>query len=110
MRPLTGTLASRSTRARGSRTVASFAAALRAALEPQDLDPAVHVEQVDEVAAPGGVPRVRARVRRRVGALDVVVADLPEIARVRRVDDAQALVVPRGSERRSRQLEVVRRA
>ena len=26
------------------------------ALEPQDLDPAVHVEQVDEVAAPGDVP------------------------------------------------------
>ena len=33
--------------------------AVRAALEPQDLDPAVQVEQVDEVAAPRGVPRER---------------------------------------------------
>ena len=82
----------------------------RAARQPQDLDPAAHVEEVDQVAVPGRVPRQRARVRRRVGAGDVVVADLPQVARVRRVDHAQPLAVPTRRERRARHLEVVRRA
>ena len=55
----------------------------RAAGQSQDLDPAAHVEQVDQVAAPGDVPRQRARVRGRIGARHVVVAHLAQVAGVR---------------------------
>ena len=45
-----------------------------------------------------------------VGARHVEVADLAQVARVRRVDQAQALAVPGGGQRRARHLEVVGRA
>ena len=44
------------------------------------------------------------------GAGHAVVADLPHVARVRDVDQAQALAVPGGAQHRPLDLEVVRRA